>query len=275
MFGFIGSPSREELVWWGSHCVMDMVGHAALLLNMKTTLLRADADRLLDSGSGGGSPAVRTPERIEAVMALVRRAQAVLDELGRWVQQQTQGGAKAQPAFGKAEAGCAADDAAELRPLEHAVAFPGGRLFRFANVWVAAKHVNTDASRVLLAGIVTRCLAWVSGPGGDATRTTEWRAAAAAGTDAVENVVAAVPYFLAWTGDLVTTPLFPCGTPETPKGFAGISCLYPLFATALSPFATPRQKRYLYGRLNWISESMGIKPAGAFASVSVPKLSRS
>lgn len=82
-------------------------------------------------------------------------------------------------------------------------------------------------------------------------------------------------YLFSWTGgDSDSAGMTaPCGTNEAPKSFASVSCMWPLFATGLSPFATPAQKRYIHDRLNCISETMGIKPAAAFAKVSRQSIS--
>ncbi|KAH8885351.1 hypothetical protein GQ53DRAFT_770222 [Thozetella sp. PMI_491] len=251
MFGFVASPpSHEEIKWWGENCVMDKMGHIALLLNMKTTLVRADADALL-------TPGPRTAHKIEQVLDLLRRAKETATELSRWIER-----VQGRPdLFEKAVAGWA-DEVPEGQIGETSV-FPG-KMYSFHNFWVAAKHLNTDASRIILAGIIVRITEWICAPS-DHTRTVDYLEAKHIGQEAVNNIVASVPYFLSWAGDPITTPFFPCGTAERPKGFAGITCLWPLFTTGVSVFATPKQKKYIQGRLNAMSENMGIKPAETLA----------
>lgn len=250
MFGFVANPAPGEVEWWGQHMVTNEAGHIALVLNMKTTLIRAEADRLLTSGP-------KTADKVAKALDLLHRAREIVLELGKWLQ-------NCPATYPKSVSGFAdevPDDA-----LETATAFPG-LLYTFPNVLIAAKHLNTNASRIMLSGIMVRCIEWICAPS-DHTDTDDYKEAMAIGREEVANVVATVPYFCSWTGDAATTPYFPCGAPTSPKSYSAITVLYPLLCTGLSCFVTREQRRWLCGRLRFIAETMGIKQADMFAQVS-------
>lgn len=228
----------------------DKSGHVALVLNMKTTLIRAEADALLTSGP-------KTADKIDKALDLLRRAREIVVELGHWLE-------NCHPTWPKSVSGFADDVPDEL--LEKAAVFPGP-LYTFPDVWIAGKHLNTNASRIMLSGIMVKCVQWICAPS-DHTMTDDYRDAMAIGHEEVGNVISSVPYFVAWTGDSSTTPYFPCGAPTSPKACSAVTALYPLLCTGLSCFATARQKRWLCSRLRFMGETMGIRQADLFAKVS-------
>lgn len=250
MFGFVANPAPGEVEWWGQHEITDKSGHIALVLNMKTTLIRAEADALLTS-------APKTADKIGKALDLLRRARELVVELGRWLE-------NCHPTWPRFVSGWV-DDVPDDK-LERAEAF-SGPVYGFPNVWVAGKHLNTNASRIMLSGIMIRCVQWICSPS-DHTKTDDYADAMRIGREEVANVIAGVPYFVSWSGDSTTTPYFPCGAPTSPKAYSAIAAIYPLLCTGLSVFATTRQKRWLCGRLRFMSESMGIRQADLFAQVS-------
>lgn len=249
MFGFLGNPVPGEVEFWGQHLLSDKSGHVALMLNMKTTLIRAEADALLTSGP-------KTANNIGKALDLLRRAREIVLELGRWLE-------NCQPSFPRFISGWV-DDVPDIK-LETAETF-SGPVYSFPNVWIAAKHLNTNASRIMLSGIMVRCVQWICSPS-DHTKTDDYAEAMRIGREEVNNVIASVPYFVSWTGDTATTPFFPCGAPTSPKAYSAVAAIYPLLCTGLSPFVTTRQKKWLCGRLRSMSETMGIKQATVFAEV--------
>lgn len=251
MFGFVANPAPGEFEWWGQHLLSDKSGHIALMLNMNTTLIRAEADALLTGGP-------KTADKIDKALDLLRRARDIVLELGRWLE-------NCQPTWPKSVSGWAAEVPDDQ--LCRAAAFPG-LVYTFPSVWVAAKHLNTNASRIMLSGIIVKCVQWICSPS-DCSQIDDYAEAMEIGCQEVSNVMASVPYFVSWMGDYTTTPYFPCGAPTSPKAYSAVTALYPLLCTGLSIFATPRQKRWLCSRLSLMSETMGLKQAELFAKVSV------
>ncbi|WQF82563.1 Putative zn(2)Cys(6) fungal-type DNA-binding domain, fungal transcription factor [Colletotrichum destructivum] len=245
-YTFISNISTEDLTWWARQAVCDTVGHQALVLNLQTTLIRAEADSLLKGA--------RTTDKIDKALTLLQRARSMDDELGEWFN-------RCPPAWRKVVSGSAAEVPDDKLTLVSA--FPGP-IYDYPNVWAAGKHINTHVSRLLLNQVVVRCIAWVCAPS-DHTLTKEYIDANAIGTEQVADIISSTPYFFGWTGDALSTPYFPCGTSEMPKGLAGVSCMWPLLATGSSRFATKKQRIYIKARLARIAEEMGIRQADVFS----------
>ncbi|TDZ14217.1 Transcriptional regulatory protein moc3 [Colletotrichum orbiculare MAFF 240422] len=241
-YTFFANISIEDLTWWARQAVCDTVGHQALVLNLQTTLIRAEADRLLKGA--------RTTDKIDKALKLLQHARKMDDELGLWFD-------KCPPAWRKVVSGSAADVPDDK--IAFVSAYPGP-IYDYPNVWAAGKHINTHVSRLLLNQVVVRCIAWVCAPS-DHTLTKEYIDANKVGKEQVADIISSTPYFFGWTGDALSTPYFPCGTSEMPKGLAGISCMWPLLATGSSRFATRHQRIYIKARLAKIAEEMGIRQA--------------
>ncbi|KAL0940222.1 negative acting factor [Colletotrichum truncatum] len=245
-YTFFSNISIEDLTWWARQAVCDTVGHQALVLNLQTTLIRAEADSLLKGG--------RTTDKIDKALKLLQRARKMDDELGLWFDH-------CPPAWRKVVSGSAIDVPEDKIGLVSA--FPGP-IYDYPNVWAAGKHINTHVSRLLLNQVIVRCIAWVCAPS-DHTLTREYIDASKIGKEQVADIISSTPYFFGWTGDALSTPYFPCGTSEMPKGIAGVSCMWPLLATGSSRFATRKQRIYVKARLAKIAEEMGIRQADVFS----------
>ncbi|KAF6834661.1 negative acting factor [Colletotrichum plurivorum] len=252
-YTFFANISIEDLTWWARQAVCDTVGHQALVLNLQTTLIRAEADGLLKGA--------RTTDKIDKALKLLQRARKMDDELGLWFD-------KCPPAWRKVISGSAADVPEDK--ICFVSAFPGP-IYDYPNVWAAGKHINTHVSRLLLNQVIVRCIAWVCAPS-DHTLTKEYIDANKIGTEQVADIISSTPYFFGWTGDALSTPYFPCGTSEMPKGLAGVSCMWPLLATGSSRFATRKQRIYVKARLAKIAEEMGIRQADVFSKVNPPSV---
>ncbi|KAK1658153.1 hypothetical protein BDP55DRAFT_404479 [Colletotrichum godetiae] len=247
-YTFFANISLEDLTWWARQAVCDTVGHQALVLNLQTTLIRGEADSLLKGA--------RTTDKIDKALKLLQRARKMDDDLGVWFD-------KCPPAWRKVISGSAADVPEDK--IGYVSAFPGP-IYDYPNVWAAGKHINTHVSRLLLNQVIVRCIAWVCAPS-DHTLTKEYIDANRIGTEQVADIISSTPYFFGWTGDALSTPYFPCGTSEMPKGLAGVSCMWPLLATGSSRFATRKQRSYVKARLAKIAEEMGIRQADVFSKV--------
>ncbi|KAK2029743.1 hypothetical protein LX32DRAFT_672724 [Colletotrichum zoysiae] len=245
-YTFFADISLEELAWWARQAICDTVGHQALVLNLQTTLIRAEADSLLKGA--------RTTDKIDKALKLLQRARGMDDELGVWFD-------NCPPAWRKVVSGTAANVPDDR--IRFVSAFPG-TIYDYPNVWAAGKHINTHVSRLLLNQVIVRCIAWVCAPS-DHTLTREYIDAHRIGTEQVADIISSIPYFFGWTGDALSTPYFPCGTSEMPKGLAGVSCMWPLLATGSSRFATRAQRVYVKARLANIAEEMGIRQADVFS----------
>ncbi|KAM0276609.1 hypothetical protein ACHAQH_006566 [Verticillium albo-atrum] len=73
---FLSECSIENISWWARQAVADRFGHHALVLNLQTTLVRAEADQLFRGA--------RTTEKVERALALLQKAQALDAEIIKW-----------------------------------------------------------------------------------------------------------------------------------------------------------------------------------------------
>ncbi|KAH6680013.1 hypothetical protein F5X68DRAFT_263689 [Plectosphaerella plurivora] len=153
---------------------------------------------------------------------------------------------------------------AEARSYGNITAFPSSPIYSFPNVWAAGKYINSHVSRIVLNEAACRCIAWLCAPA-DHKQIKEYRDAFAVGCEQLEQVISSTPYFFGWTGDATTTPYFPCGTANAPKGLGYICCIWPLQTCGTSIFASRAQRAFLKGRLWAVSDIMGIGQAEAFA----------
>ncbi|CRK45876.1 hypothetical protein BN1723_016598 [Verticillium longisporum] len=143
-------------------------------------------------------------------------------------------------------------------------AYPDLEIYTYPNVWAAGKYITTHVSRLLLAQVTARCIACTCHPA-DPFHTEEYRKVQAIGREQVEEIISSTPYLTGWAGDSTTTPYFPCGTAEMPKGLASVTCMWPLLAAGMSRFADRSQRAFVKGRLTHIGEMMGIRQAEVFS----------
>ncbi|KAG7142406.1 Transcriptional regulatory protein moc3 like [Verticillium longisporum] len=143
-------------------------------------------------------------------------------------------------------------------------AYPNLEIYTYPNVWAAGKYITTHVSRLLLAQVTARCIACTCHPA-DPFHTEEYRKVQAIGREQVEEIISSTPYLTGWAGDSTTTPYFPCGTAEMPKGLASVTCMWPLLAAGMSRFADRSQRAFVKGRLTHIGEMMGIRQAEVFS----------
>lgn len=282
----------------------DRFGHHALVLNAQTALIRSEADALVKCPRSG-KKVEQVLALLKKIKEVTQELDRWFDETpAKWRRTSTgtapplpsdpgpAGGstsaplaAAAGPSLSHWISPTSARSAASLSsppsatsptsPCENdheattygsITAFPSLPLYTFPNVWAAGKYINANISHLILQQAACRCISWLCAPS-DHRQIKEYRDAFAEGSRQVDDLLASTPYFFGWTGDALTTPHFPCGTADTPKGLSFICCLWPLYYCGMSIFATRRQRAYIKGRLNAIWEIMGIRQADVFAKV--------
>ncbi|CRK16574.1 hypothetical protein BN1708_002833 [Verticillium longisporum] len=273
---FFSECSIEDIKWWAGHAVAESVGHQALTLNLQTTLIRAEADHLFQGA--------HSAEKIERALELSKKARALDGEIVKWFE--------ACPAAWKllnvgiylhtlfsvltlsqylfdpytvipSQISTLAQDQTDMS-YKNLTAYPNLEIYTYPNVWAAGKYITTHVSRLLLAQVTARCIAWTCQPA-DPFRTEEYREVQAIGREQVEEIISSTPYLTGWAGDSTTTPYFPCGTAEMPKGLASVTCMWPLLAAGMSRFADRSHRAFVKGRLTHIGEMMGIRQAEVFS----------
>ncbi|KAK4124186.1 hypothetical protein N657DRAFT_644387 [Parathielavia appendiculata] len=251
--------------WWIQDAVVEPTATECQRLSLKAGELRADVTRVLGS-------AARTPENIELVQSLMRRAQALDKEVTVWM--------------------CSVPEAWRYRTLcwqSHNLAVPGdsssssdyskaevfpGRVDVYNDFWVAAVWNSARTARLILMSIAVRCAAWVCSPV-DYRTTPEYATAARLCVDTIADILASVPYHLGWhtkRRDFFRNEdgtAFACGEEDGMKGLAGYFLTWPLACVMTQDYSTDAQRAYVRGRLHHIGDELGIKYAHIIAQLQV------
>ncbi|KAK2062369.1 hypothetical protein LY76DRAFT_297653 [Colletotrichum caudatum] len=243
------SSEVAEFTWLLHHECRGRMQHAIASMDIQSSQIRQDVDRLLGPGD-------RKPETIQKVLDALKRAQA-LEARFRKLNNDPSPQWKV--------------DTLEWIPevpdeeLDTALAFTGP-VYGFFNLPLAVLHVATWCCHLMLTTTILRCMAWLVSP--DEDRAGEdYEALKRSAQLRVEDMIAAAPFFCKWNGFGVVVAQFPVGKTRSDdplKGAAGMMIIWPLVTACYSDFATPRQKRFLRGRLKYLSEVAGIKQAGIF-----------
>ncbi|KAK1980813.1 hypothetical protein LZ30DRAFT_594027 [Colletotrichum cereale] len=247
------SPEVAEFTWLLHHECRGRMQHAIAAMDLQSSQIRQDVDRLLGSGD-------RKPGTIQKVLDALKRAQAL------------------EARFSKLNNDPSPQwkvDTLEWIPegpdeeLDTARAFTGP-VYGFFNLPLAVLHVATWCCHLMLTTTILRCMAWLVSPD-DYRAGEEYEALRRSARLRVEDIIATAPYFCKWNGYGVVVAQFPVGkikADDPLKGAAGLMIIWPLVTACNSDFATPRQRRFLRGRLRYLSEVAGIKQASLFYNVS-------
>ncbi|KAK2042347.1 hypothetical protein LZ31DRAFT_470561 [Colletotrichum somersetense] len=143
-----------------------------------------------------------------------------------------------------------------------------GPVYKFYNLPVAVLHIISWCFHLNLIGTMMRCSSWLASAGEEELgELDDYETLVRLATDSVRNIVSGVPYFCSWNAYGVVVSQFPCGLtkPDDPlKGEAGLIVMWPIAIAIKSDYATPRQRRYLRGRLRYIADVSGINQARYF-----------
>lgn len=243
--------------WWIADAIKDETAQFVTKLNLRVAEMRAELNHMLAS-----SP--RTPENFEKVLALMRRAQGMESEYLSWED--------ALPDCWRVRTVAWVDNVPE-GDFNKADVCPG-KVDMYDDIFIASVWNMARVSRLFISGIVIRCAAWVCAPV-DYRTTPEYATAARLGVDMICDIVASIPYHLGWRtddrGQLTAGDMsgFACGADNiaSPKALGGFFCIWPLFSASCSDFTTDSQRKWIKGRLLYISETMGMNQAKTLGSV--------
>jgi hypothetical protein len=153
-----------------------------------------------------------------------------------------------------------------------------GRIDTFPDVWIANVWTLLRVTRLFVSGAIVRCAAWLN-TSVDYRTTPEYAAAARLGTDAVNDIIAGVPYHLGWKANKGSMKRFAVAEDDCftfsdsqnrPRALGAYLSTWPIFSAYCSDFVTDAQRTWLRGRLKYITDVMGINQAGTLALVSPP-----
>lgn len=241
--------------------------------------LRSDCDKIMNTYDR-----VHDPYNTSRVLELLARARAGKQAFSTWAQ-----GRKDHNLWTYGPIAFIEKLPPRTNLLESEV-FPG-RIDAYNELWIASIWNIGRTTGLLCSSIIVRCAAWLS-PQFDFHNLQEYQEATQFDRKLVEDMIASVPFLLGWhkrhsRKDFLVKPdskdytsqtrsSFACGddgpipTAEPGKALGGYFSMWPLFVAATSDFLTEAERRWIHGRLRFISDHMGIHQANFFASVSSP-----
>lgn len=246
------APEKDDYSWLlRQHCGEPYVSRVATL-TIACSEIRMKTDKLLSGGH-------RDPRKIQDVLELLRTAQAMQKKLS----------SLDQPQSAVWSVSTVIRDSLRHRAEGEE---PPGEVYTFHNLYTAMIYTIIWCSHIFLTTCIFRCMAWLVAP--DDWRSGEdYEAAVESTKQRIADIVAAVPYCCSWNGSDTEYSDFPVGmsTPASPvKGVAGMVIFRPAFTAMVSDYATPEQKRYLYGRMKFLADIVGIKQANILLKVCLP-----
>lgn len=243
--------------WWLNDAVKDESAAACQRINLKTSELRAEVNRVMMTVS-------RSPENVEMMRGLMRRAQHLDQEATAWT--------KSVPDYWRYRTLCWEDTVPPGGDYSRAEVFPG-RVDAYTDFWIASVWNMMRTARLILASIAVRCAAWACAPV-DYRTTPEYATAAATCAEVITDIVASVPYHLGWHAKRrhlfadESLSGFACGEEDGIKGLAGYFLTWPLACIMSQDYVSDAQRQWTIGRLRYIGDELGIQYAHILAQVS-------
>ncbi|KAI0880969.1 uncharacterized protein GGS22DRAFT_78381 [Annulohypoxylon maeteangense] len=268
--------------WWINDAVRDRAAAKCHRLMIKTGELRAEVTRLMNSMA-------RTPSNIDVMLEMIRRLQAVDQEVVAWM--------RGVPSSWRYRT-VAWEDSVPGGDYGRAEVFPG-RIDMYRDFYIASVWNTIRTARLVLMSLVVRCAAWVCSPV-DYRTTREYATAARTCVDTITDIIASVPYHLGWHlkegnrrrirqflrhqqhDDTTTTGFntytstqdedssdnlglndgeFACGEANHVKALAGYFLTWPLTCLNSQDYTTDAQRAWIHGRLGFISNELGVRYA--------------
>ncbi|KAH8661651.1 hypothetical protein BGZ60DRAFT_90277 [Tricladium varicosporioides] len=241
--------------WWVSDAVEGDFAAPVIKLKLQLAELRAEINAALT-----GFP--RTPEYFQKVLDMMRRAAAMEADYEAWE--------ASLPDFWHPKTVAWVDNVTGVDITKSEVC--PGKVEIYHNIWVATIWNHARIARLNISGTIVRCAAWICSPV-DYRTTPEYATNVRLSVDLITDVIASIPFHLGWhvgqAGAMSAPDLngFNEGleTFSKPKPIGGFFALWPLFAISCMDFITDSQRAWAKGRLNFISEIMGMNHAKVLA----------
>ncbi|KAI1826327.1 hypothetical protein F4861DRAFT_102286 [Xylaria intraflava] len=256
--------------WWLEDTEFGKTDLGVRNLMIKTSELRAQMMQIM-------ARAVKTPQTVELMLDIIRKAQAMDREVMAWQQ--------GVPADWGHTTVAWEDSVPEDGDYSQVDVFPG-RVDVYNDIWIASSVNTGRAVRLILHAVIVRCAAWVCAPV-DYRITPEYVTATSVCRDAITDIIASVPYFLGWHlkrkgmglgADDAVVPgdppaqtssfgSFACGEEDSIKGLAGYLITWPLTVVISQDYVTDSQRSWVLGRLRKIGGDFGIRYALAMSQL--------
>ncbi|PSR85470.1 hypothetical protein BD289DRAFT_482697 [Coniella lustricola] len=261
-----GKAPIMDADWWMSDAVKDTISAECQHIHIKTGELAAKVTQLLGSANASSRTMMaRTPDNMELMRELIKRAQVLDAECIRWMKKVPDGWQWRTVAW---------EDSVPGGDFARAEVFPG-RVDAYGDFYIASVWNLARISRLVLACVVVRCAAWACSPV-DYRTTPEYATATRTCVDMITDIIASVPYHLGWhlkpeRKHLLEKQLsgFACGEEDSLKGLAGYFLTWPLGCIQAQDYTTDSQRQWIKGRLKYIADEMGVKYAHIICKLNV------
>lgn len=259
MIGFMlgnGTTPTMSAEWWTSGACQDDTAAAMHRVTIRVAELRAEVNRLLGSLE-------RTADNKQLVLDLMRRCQQMDQGLANWFRDLPEHYRFKTAAW---------EDNVPGGDYSKAEVYPG-RVDLYQGMWPAYVSNFARASRTLLAAATVRCAAWVCAPI-DYRTTPEYAWAARTTQETITDLLASVPFMLGWFSkrkhllERAGLSSYGCGDEDAPKSLPGFVLTFPLTCIINQDFTSDSQRAWVRGRMNFISQELGVRSAYLMGQVS-------
>ncbi|KJR86514.1 uncharacterized protein SPSK_02323 [Sporothrix schenckii 1099-18] len=262
------SPPTWNINWWSGENILDSATLRSQRFLMETAQIRRELDRYVKASAG--QQAISHKE----LSMYMLRVRAIDSEMAAFLASLPH---ECKP-YTRALAGDVPDG-----DYENAEAYPG-RVDMYPDISMATVWVGIRSCRLVMSCSIVRCLALTCPPGTDYRTLPECIEETRRCKGLVDDVVAAVPYFLGSvpsmppisnsrqgtvpqlgpTSASAATSGFACGDDHghgMPKVLAAYLLIWPLAGAYTHDCATPTQRLYMAGRFKYMGNVLGLRYA--------------
>ncbi|KAG9242793.1 hypothetical protein BJ878DRAFT_400793, partial [Calycina marina] len=225
-------------------------------ISLRVAELRFEANDLLANSC-------RTPELLEKVNEIMKRAQAMDIEFQDWAERLPKDWLPQPVAW---------IDNIPGGDLMKSDIYPG-RVDLYSDLIIAHTWNSARTCRLFIIGLIIRCVAWL-GLAADYKTKPEYKFCHKIGSTLMTDIIASIPYHLGWpmdengdlkAGDISSNSCHARDDPvSSPKALGGFYCIWPAFCVTSSDYATDSQRSWVKGRLRLIADLMGLNQARVY-----------
>lgn len=265
--------------WWMPESeVCDPIGTRFQRFSLEVSDLRAEVTRLM-------SVLTRNNDGLDIMLEMLRKCQDMDRRIATWLER-LEDEYQPQPLYWEDDwtsnllLGTGQQDQGAQALLKHAPVFPG-RVDVYRDLITACLWNGQRSTRIILASLIIRVAAWICSPA-DHRNTPEYATAMGTMKTAIAGIISSVPFMLGTftsqpgmnqSQQAVSAGQFLCGADQQAKMVGGLMVSWPLSTVRTCDFTTDEQRLWAVGRLNHISNDLGIRYADALAGVSLIPLS--
>ncbi|KAI9901394.1 hypothetical protein N3K66_003211 [Trichothecium roseum] len=253
-----GKAPAMGVEWWMNDAVKDSNAADCQRLSIRVGEVRAEVNRLLTA-------LPRSPENVEVMFEMLRNCQGLDQECAQWVRD--------LPSAYDWHTVAWEDQPPPDGDYSRAETYPG-RVDAYQDLYIVSVWNMMRASRIILASLIVRTVAWICAPL-DYRTTPEYATSARTCTEAIADIIASVPYQLGYFSnrkhllDGVNLSSYGCGDEDALKGLPGYFLTWPLTCIYGQDYTLDSQRAWVRGRLEFIGNQLGVRYAHILAKLNL------